>query len=228
MKICIYDKNMRENFLDKLQDKYILIPTVKLSISEPLNTHPDIQIAKISKNSVVVDPSVFDYYYNLLSRYDIIVHKGKMRVKEPYPYDSIYNLASNGKISIHNFEITDEVLKNAIDFEKVDVKQGYAKCNVLFTKKGVITSDAGIYNKLKDERKLLITPGFIDLEGYEYGFIGGASGFDDCVYFLGDVRTHKDFLKIKSFLDEEKTDFVNLGEGNLKDYGSLIFLEGGD
>ena len=227
MKICICDKNLPKISKEQLEDfGFLLIETKELeNFHSPMGTHPDIQVCKIKENLLVVEPSVYSYYNNLLSKYGIIIKSGEKIVEDIYPKDCLYNLASNGEIAIHNFEITEENILNEIDFEKVHVNQGYGKCNVLFTKSGVITSDNGIYKALGDRRKLLIETGDIDLDGYDYGFIGGASGYSDAVYFIGNIQNHKDFHKIETFLKEEDTQYEILGDFKLKDFGSLIFLE---
>ncbi len=227
MKIVIVDKNLPWISKDRLEKLgFLLIETKPLAgFSSPLGTHPDIQICKINEKLLISEPTMHQYYSNLLSPYGIIVKSGEKIAKDLYPEDSIYNLASNGEIALHNFDITDKRVLNEIDFEKINVKQGYSKCNLLFTKTGFITSDMGIYKALKERKALLIEPGGIDLEGYEYGFIGGASGYLDKVYFIGDVKKHKDFDKIREFLEKENTEFEILGDFNLMDFGSLIFLE---
>lgn len=205
---------------------FLLVETLELKdFNFPLKTHPDIQVCKIKENLIVVEPSVYTYYHNLLSNYGIIVKSGEKIVEDIYPKDCPYNLATNGKIAIHNFNITDEKILNEIDFEKIHVNQGYGKCNVLFTKSGIITSDKGIYKALGDRRKLLISQGEIELDGFDYGFIGGASGYSSEIYFTGNIQNHKDFEKIKQFLIEESTEYKILGNYKLKDFGSLIFLE---
>lgn len=227
MRFVIVDKNLPEISKGKLRNLgFNIIETKPLEkINFSLATHPDIQICKVKENFLVTEPTVFQYYKNLLCDYDIIIKSGEKCVEEIYPKDAIYNLASNGEIGIHNFKITDKKIVEEIDFEKIDVKQGYGKCNVLFTKTGIITSDMGIYRSIKNRRKLLIEAGDIDLEGFSHGFIGGASGFLDKVYFIGDVKLHKDFEKIRKFLEDEETEYEILGDFKLKDFGSLIFIE---
>lgn len=228
--IVIYDEKMPRPIVDQLEKRgFLLIKSKKLEgINNSLSSHPDLQVCKINNKKIVVEPSLYKYYKENLLKYGIIVILGKERVGQSYPQDTIYNLASNGKIAIHNFSITDKAVLEEVTKEgltKVDVKQGYGKCNVLFTKTGLITSDKGIYDKVKLEKKLLIRPGFIKLENYSYGFVGGASGYGDNLYLLGDLKKHPDFEKIEKFLKDDQTDFELLGEDTLEDFGSLIFLE---
>lgn len=65
------------------------------------------------------------------------------------------------------------------DIEIVNINQGYARCSTLIlNNRTAVTADISVKNALeKDGAKvLLISSGDIKLEGYDYGFIGGASG----------------------------------------------------
>lgn len=232
--ICIYDQRLPEEIVEKLAASgFFLIPSKKLKeLQSALSTHPDVQVCKISDEIIVVSPEVYDYYKNILEKYGIIVRKGGTSLGNKYPSDSAYNLAANEALAIHNFKITDEKLRDLIKAQglrEISINQGYSKCNILFSKTGIITSDMGIYKNLSGVKKLLISPGNISLAGYNYGFIGGASGtYKDTVYFLGDPSLHPDYDEIKNFLEEDETDFKILSKKPLADYGSLIFLQGGN
>ena len=219
------DKNLPENIKITLEKKgFIVIPSLQLSTMEgALSTHPDIQLCKISEKLVVVEPSTFEYYLGQLSPYGIKVIKGTTRVAAGYQKDVPYNLATNGNIAIHHFKYTDKAILENMECNRIQVKQGYGKCNTLFAEDAIITSDFGIYAKI-DGRKLLISPGNIQLEGYEYGFIGGASGYFGKLYFIGNLHSHPDFDKIDKFLIECNIEYESLGLGILQDYGSLIFF----
>ncbi|MDO5027795.1 MAG: hypothetical protein Q4E36_00900 [Bacillota bacterium] len=231
--ICIHDQRLPEHMVEKLRlAGFFPVRTLDLpGLSSSISTHPDIQVCKISDQLIVVEPSTYDYYKNILQSYGIIVRPGRSILQEPYPKDSAYNLAANESLAIHNFRFTDSQISQAVDdlgLEKISVNQGYGKCNILFTKTGLITSDQGIYKALGPRKKLLIRPGFIDLEDYTYGFIGGASGFfKGKLYFLGDPSLHPDFPLIEKFLQEDQTSYSSLSSDPLRDYGTLIFLQGG-
>lgn len=229
MKICILDKNIPKEVkanLKKEDFKLIFTEEIK-NLKSPLSTHADMQVCRINDKKIVVEPSVFDYYFNKLNDYDIIVEKGSGFLREKYPEDSLYNLAANEDIAIHNFKIADEnVLKN-LKKQKINVKQGYSKCNICFAKDIIITSDYGIYKKIPQSvKKLLVESGDIELQGYDYGFIGGATGFFKKLYFIGNLEKYKEKEKIKEFLKNNDIEYKSLCEGSLKDFGSLIFLEG--
>lgn len=225
MDICIIDNKAPEDVKSELKRKFILIETLDYpGFTSPLGSHPDVQVCKIKEDFIIVAPKVYNYYKNQLGKYGIMVKSGIKEIADNYPEDSSYNLASNGNVGIHKSEITDPIILEEIE-NLIDVNQGYAKCNTAFTKEGIITSDKGIYNRVNTENKLLISPGHIKLQPYDYGFIGGATGYFDKMYFIGDVTKHPDYKKISEFLEREKTELKILGSGVLSDFGSLIFLK---
>lgn len=229
MKICIADRNIPKDVKENLiNEKYHLVLTCEIeSLKAPLYTHPDIQICKINDEKIVAEPSVFDYYFNKLNNYGIMIEKGKGFLGEKYPSDCLYNLAADEKIAIHNFDVTDKIVIKNLYQKRIDVKQGYSKCNVCFANGCIITSDYGIYKKIPDDiKKLLIEKGDIKLKNYDYGFIGGATGFSEKLYFIGDLENYKEKEKIKEFLKRENIQYKSLGDGPLMDFGSLVFLKG--
>ena len=83
-----------------------------------------------------------------------------------------------------------------------------------------------IYSVLSDVLNiecLAVEKGNVLLPGYPYGFIGGASGLvEDTLVFTGKITDNR----IIKFLEECEIDFFEAGNGQLKDFGSIIF--GGD
>ena len=226
----IIDKTAPDIVKDQLRDLgYSVVDTVKLDTFETsLGTHPDIQVCKI-RQYLVVDPRTYEYYLEELKDTGITVVKGKVTVTNYYPDNIAYNVAVLDDYAIHNFNYTDPVIQGIIDklgLIKVDVKQGYSKCNILHTEDSIITSDEGIVNRLPSElSRLKISPDSIVLRGYDYGFIGGATGYDSrVVYFLGDILAHPEYKKIKEYLDSKNIDTMVLGNDSLTDLGSLIFI----
>ena len=107
-----------------------------------------------------------------------------------------------GKLSAIDKNLVDFCEENSI--KTVNINQGYARCSTLvLNEKAVITSDLSIEKALKKDgvEVLLISSGNIILDGYDYGFIGGASGKIDenTVVFLGNVTNHPDYRRIENF-----------------------------
>lgn len=146
-----------------------------------------------------------------------------------YPEDCIYNAACTGKHFIHNTNITHPDLLAAARSSGMDiihVKQGYAKCScVLVDEDSIITSDAGIAKACKDKLDcLLISPGNILLEGFEYGFPGGCSGrIDDEIIFNGNLAAHPNCREITGFIRSRGLRVKYFSDYPLTDIGSIIY-----
>ena len=148
-----------------------------------------------------------------------------------YPSNIGFNGVHLGSFFIHNFKYTAPAVLSEIEvlgLTKIHVKQGYTKCNlVVVSKDAVITSDRGIAKALSSYpiHVLLITPGYVDLPGFSYGFLGGASGLlENEVIFHGDLSAHPDFHKIVSFIIEHHKKPVWFSSFPLTDIGSIITL----
>ena len=91
----------------------------------------------------------------------------------------------------------------------------------------IITADEGIAKTAAAHGidVLKIREGYVDIDGYGYGFIGGASGAcDDAVYFCGDILSHPDGQKIADFCEKHSKRCVSLSNDTLFDVGTLFFL----
>ena len=70
-----------------------------------------------------------------------------------------------------------------------------------------------------------IETGNIALRGFSYGFIGGASFFDNNTLFtFGDVKKHKNGSDIINFLKNINVDVVSLGKDELYDFGGAVAI----
>lgn len=149
-----------------------------------------------------------------------------------YPQSVVFNGKWMGSVFIHNMNYTD---KNVLKFlettkiNKIHTKQGYTGCSLLLLNDNVgITSDSGLARDLTNHGFdiLLINPGYIELNGFEYGFIGGASFVDKGkVIFNGDLDNHIDSKKIRAFINSHQLEIVNFKNRPLVDVGSFIILD---
>ncbi len=65
------------------------------------------------------------------------------------------------------------------------------------------------------------------LSGYDYGFIGGASGFAyGCLLFFGDICKHKSFQNIKRFAEIKGVELEYMKDFPLTDVGTIIGIDG--
>lgn len=131
-----------------------------------------------------------------------------------------------GKLSAIDKNLLDYCKENNI--KTVNINQGYARCSTLvLNKKAVITSDLSIEKALKKDgvEVLLISSGNIILDGYDYGFIGGASGKIDenTVVFLGNITNHPDYRRIENFCENHNISIkIICKDMPLTDIGGIV------
>jgi hypothetical protein len=175
---------------------------------KPVSSHPDIYMCSMGVGA----PVFFGWPENIGTK---------------YPDNIIYNAACTGKFFLHNTKHTDRELLKQIpeNVEIISVPQGYTKCNTLIVdENSIITSDLGIYNSCYSKLDvLLIDKGHIQLQGFDYGFIGGASGrIGDTIIFNGDITQHPDYEKIAAFIEDRDLKIKYFAEYPLEDIGSII------
>ena len=147
-----------------------------------------------------------------------------------YPHDCLLNCLITDSFLICNekavsADIVDFSAKNHLEI--INVRQGYVKCSVCpVSENAFITDDETIFNALKNLGcdMLYVKKGSVALRGADYGFIGGCCGkiANDIIAFCGDVKTHSDYDKIKSFALNYSVSLLSLGNDRLEDVGSLI------
>ena len=148
-----------------------------------------------------------------------------------YPNDIRLNCLLIGKWLIANVphiapEIKEWARGNGVDI--VSVRQGYARCSTLAVNgNAAITADKGIADTLRSRGidVLQIEPGHIRLDGYEYGFIGGASAvLGDMVLFFGDPLSHPCGADIVRFIEAHGSRIETTGAHELRDLGSCVMI----
>lgn len=143
-----------------------------------------------------------------------------------YPADARLCACIVGERCIHNFKISDPANSG---FERVEVRQGYAKCCACVVDEGaMITSDAGIAKAAARHGidVLGIRPGFIELAGFDTGFIGGAAFriSERALAFTGRLDAHPDRADIEAFLRSRGIEPVYLTDRPAFDIGSAVPL----
>ncbi len=217
-----------------IKNKIIPIFVEKCTALYPaISCHPDIQCHPLGGNRIVIAPNASQSLKNQLIQHKFEIIVGNTRLESNYPNNIAYNVARIGRFAFHNMKYTDPILKEELEAQGVElihVNQGYAKCSVaIVDEDSMITSDKGIANAAKEIgfNVLLINPGFIELPGLNYGFIGGATGLlsQDKLGFAGNWKTHKDSRKIENFLRQRNKIPVALDMDPLIDVGSIIPLK---
>lgn len=222
----VADSGMDEQAVRQLQTLGIrVIPTVEVSALQlAVSGHADMMLHHLGGNRFAVAREVHAYYQKCFP--DAVMISGTRTLKSDYPYDILYNCTALGQYVIGNLKNTaDEIVCEAETF--LNVKQGYSKCSTcIVSEHAVITADLGIAEQCRKNgiEVLTITPGFIELPGVNYGFIGGATGLlaPDLLAVNGELKTHPDGESIRAFCKMHGVSVCELKKGYIMDVGSIL------
>ena len=203
------------------------------ALDERVASHPDMLV-------FLSDGKLFtcnDYYKEAKEEIDKIVKLKNLEliltndvISSEYPNDVCFNAFIFSGALIGNIGRVSDVIKaycQGLGLTERNVRQGYAKCSTVLLGNAVITADAGISKAVKElgGDALLISQGQVELEGYDCGFIGGASGvYENKVYFCGDISTHPDHKKIAEFCNTHGFEVISLSRDRLYDVGTILFI----
>lgn len=153
------------------------------------------------------------------------------KVGRSYPDDILLNCLVVGK---YIFARADKISKAVIGYAEekgytvVNVSQGYARCTACpVSDSAIITADKAIKKAALSHGLdvLEIVEGHVELEGFPYGFIGGACGvFEDKLLFAGNLKEHPDGEKIAEFCKRHGIAAISLSDEHLYDIGSIFFI----
>lgn len=221
----------------RVLEKHRLVQPLSLmpysSLDTPVNSHADMLV-------FIMERKIFtykDYYEQNKAVFDEAIKEGYELVlvskicDREYPNDIALNALRVGKSLFANLKHTAlEILEYAGEcgYSLINVKQGYTACSTLVLNEStIITADKSIYEaSLRNGiDALLIENGGITLEGYDYGFIGGASlVIDKNVYFLGEIKNHPSYEQIKDKIKSVGMEIFEIMSGNVCDFGGIRLI----
>ncbi len=230
-KIIIVDCSADNETINELEKTgAAVIPTVKLDcLYDAVASHADMQIHYLGGDRFICAPEAYEHYKKLLpSGVELI--KGSARLNSKYPDDIAYNAAALKDCVICKSRCTAIEILETYGSKGADIlnaAQGYAKCSTCVVNgHAIITADSSIASAAEKHGIdiLKIREGHIELRGMNYGFIGGASGLIErnVLAFNGELSTHPDGDKIRSFCKNRGVEIVELKKGILTDIGSII------
>jgi len=152
---------------------------------------------------------------------------------EKYPNDAQLNICLLGRKFIYNPRTASlKVIEHLRTHgrEGIECKQGYTRCSVCAVdENSIITSDAGIAGKCRRSNLdvLEISPGHIELQGFDYGFIGGASIklSNDILAFTGTLSEHPQYKIIEGYIKSKGLEVIYLTDLPAFDIGSAIIIK---
>ena len=230
MNNLLIDERVRKEELDFLK-KYFNVIKIKVSneVYPEISGHSDIFYCKID-GKIICSPNA--------SFIDSSFIKGESKVKYEYPEDILYNVCQIGDLLVLNKFADKSIIEN---FNKnngkvIIVNQGYVRCSIAsINEKSCITSDIGIYRKLKNENLdvsylkddnicLLNKDGSIS---NMKGFIGGATfTFDNKFVLFGDINFLSTFNRqiLLEHLKRNNLELVDFKNLKITDYGSAVIF----
>lgn len=212
--------------IENLGHTVISSDTVKV-FPIPEQKHADMQILPINNDIFILNECTA--LVKKLSNERLLFCNKKAGKK--YPENILLNFlflnnTLYGKLSAIDKNLLDYCKENSI--RTVNINQGYARCSTLVINNNtVITSDLSIEKALKNDgvEVLLISSGNIVLDGYNYGFIGGAGGKIDenTVAFFGNIQNHPDYILIEEFCKKHNVTIkVICKDMPLTDIGGIV------
>ncbi len=228
MKRLLVDKDISKYTVDFLQSLgYSLIFTVKLqNITNSTSTHPDMQFVKIANKKAIVSLQSLDYYKANLPDFDFFTVDN---IKSPYPGDTALNFVFIGDKAICT-EFQYKQVKFLHKFDCIFVKQGYTKCSIcVLNNNAIITGDRGIVKSLENTtiKAYYLPCEEINLNGYNNGFWGGATGLIDNskLFFNGNIEKLSCYSEVIDILKQQKIEPIYQKRTDLYDNGSIILLD---
>lgn len=209
---------------------YKIIPSDTIECFHlPEQKHADMQVLQINKNIFLL--SECSELKNRLAEDKPVI--SSKRAGKSYPENIQLNfLYLNNKLFGKLSAIAPELKQYCIDnnIKMINVNQGYCRCSTLvISDNAVITADSSIEKALCKEgiEVLRISEGNIRLDGFDYGFIGGAgAGIEDKIIFFGNICKHPDYIKIRNFIFRHKLEIkIISSDMPLTDIGGIVVLE---
>jgi len=231
--IYIADCRYYEDINRAFGDGRTILPSVCCSsLAAPVSCHPDMVLWPATAGVVVCAPEVYAEYKEMLSPFGIKLVQGMSRLSARYPADIAYNVLCVGNTAFALWNKTDRQICRLAEKQgvsRITVAQGYARCSTLPVGDGIISADPSICHAAKSAglKVLTVSPGHILLPGYDYGFIGGASGLfeDDTVAFFGDPDTHPEGLFIRDFIKKQGFKLLDVPKRPLVDIGTILRID---
>lgn len=197
-------------------------------VDSRLAGHADLSIFAAGR-TVVAAGGIYSYLVQTCQFKGYSVLPASMGQKSRYPADAGLCICDTGRYIIANPAVMDPALVPFLHGRMIQVAQGYSRCAVVAADDhSIISADPGICRAARTAGMdvLQIAPGFVQLDGFPYGFLGGAviRLTDNTVAFTGKLDDHPDKNRIVDFLHDHGQTVRFLTDKPVFDVGGGIFL----
>ncbi|MDO5708211.1 MAG: hypothetical protein Q4P31_06230 [Andreesenia angusta] len=231
-KNIIIAQNAPYDIKAKLRDMgYNIIDSIKADfLYDSIAYHPDIVLHPLDDRNLFIAKNLFEEYKQILGKYNLNLIPTNREFRSEYPNYIGLNIGRVRDYYIHSKNTDSRAIE---EFKKkgiknIFVKQGYSKCSTLNIKENIIiTSDRGIEKELKkyDEIEVYyIDPRGIELEGMEYGFIGGCGIMisEKDLILTGHTNNMRDSKLFHQILNKYEINVNYLSDKGIIDIGGFI------
>lgn len=199
-----------------------------------LSGHADLSVFHAGWDRIFLAPYLrYTDFAKKLTEIGFLIEYTDINQNKKYPFDAQLNIAAFGKHFVYGKKTAySSIVRNLTIDEHMSglaINQGYAKCaTVVVDENSIITADRGEAQACLEAGidVLLVEPGHVELPGFEYGFLGGASFklSKNAIAFTGALDKHPDKERILDFLHERGVSPVYLTEKAVFDVGSILPL----
>ena len=197
-----------------------------------LSGHADLSVLHLGGNRLLLAPYLKrSSFSQQLEDRGFDIRFADIEQSALYPNDAQMNVCILGDKVIYNPKtVPDTIVKCLTTGDRavqISSRQGYSRCSVcVVSDNAIITADEGICRSAEAHGVdvLKIRPGYIDLPGFDYGFIGGASFkiSDTKLAFTGRLDSHPDAEQMIGFASLHNIDIVYITDKPAFDIGGAI------
>ena len=230
--IAIVDKAYYDILRDKLSEFNIkAFPSFESKILKgAVATHPDMSLFKYDEETLIASRESFEYYNEVFKATKINVINAYEDSLEKYPGDVKFNAIRVGEYLICKKDVCADYIMNRFDEGKtINSSQGYVKCSVIDIGTEYFVTDDKYLQKIINGlgyKSILLDKGLVKIKDYDYGFIGGASGYArDKIFLTGFIKDEANRIRLEEFAREINKELIYLTEYDIFDVGTLMIME---
>lgn len=223
--------NILQNGVGKLGINILSMPDNPY-VDDRLSGHADLSALHLGGNRLLLAPYLKGSSFSRqLEDRGFEIKFASIEQSALYPNDAQMNVCILGDKVIYNPKTGSDAIVKYLTIGngaiQVSSRQGYSRCSVcVVNDNAIITADEGICRSAKAHGidVLKIMPGYIDLPGFDYGFVGGASFkiSDTKLAFTGGLDRHPDAEQIIEFTSLHNVDLVYITDKPAFDIGGAI------